>query len=75
MPADWRFRWLVTKTGTWNRLHRVVSGRKTKRDYVGILNGRSLCGIVGDWQMPGIISRMDLTSVRAVLSECRDTAG
>jgi hypothetical protein len=58
---EWRLRWLVTRGGAWNRLHRVTGGKYTEEYLpVGIENGKSLCGITGDFAMPGIFSRMVL---------------
>lgn len=58
-PSEgWRFRWCVTKS--WNRLHRVVSGTLKRDDFVGFRFGKTACGLTGDLQMPGVLSRMGL---------------
>jgi hypothetical protein len=55
---EWRFRWLVTDS--WNRLHRITEGTITREEFVGVIGGRTLCGLKGDFMMPGILSRMGL---------------
>ena len=54
--SDWHFRWCVTKT--YGRLHRVVAGDKIDDWFVGVKNGRTACGLTGDFYMPGVCSRM-----------------
>jgi hypothetical protein len=56
----WRYRWCVTRGGNWNRLHRVVSGVTVNKNYVGVKKAKTLCGLTGEFQMPGIFSRMGL---------------
>lgn len=54
---DWRRRWLVT--GRWYALHRIAEIEWRTAERLGG-RGTAICGRKGNWQMPGIFSRMGL---------------
>lgn len=58
LPDDeWRSRWLVD--GRWNALHRVAEIEWEDGEKISG-RGISVCGRERRWQMPGILSRLDL---------------
>lgn len=55
----WPMRWLYTRRTRKARLHRVIAGEYTEDLLpVGVKNGKSLCGLTGDFAMPGIFGWM-----------------
>lgn len=69
VDRGWRFRWCVDLSE--RCLHRVVGGRATRRHFVGIVGGRTLCGKFGTFHMPGILARM----YRRRCAQCCRAAG
>jgi hypothetical protein len=56
-PAQWRWRWLVTREG--ELLHRVAAYERLDRRGPMIARGaRTVCGVRGDLAMPGLGSRL-----------------
>jgi hypothetical protein len=53
---QWHWRWMqMEKTTT---LHRVASGKREDRIYMGMNPGTTVCGRKGQLYMPGVASRM-----------------